>query len=126
MLLQDEGTKHLNSAKTNTIPQQKKGRLAFPYQSAQHRGYPAKRIRLPCRTKARWNNLVPKGGAACHRPKLLLPIRLPTSSLAARPPNALAFPFYSGRTDFRIFFARKVWLVFLGRQRDRDRSDNLA
>jgi hypothetical protein len=89
MLLQDEGTKHLNSAKTNTIPQQKKGRLAFPYQSAQHRGYPAKRIRLPFRTKARWNNPVPKGGAACHRP--ILPIRLTKSSLAARPPNALAF-----------------------------------
>src|ERR1039457_7183813 len=61
MILQDEGTKHLNSAKTNTIPKQSKGRLAFPYQSAEHRGYPAKRIRLPCRTEARWNNPAPKG-----------------------------------------------------------------
>jgi hypothetical protein len=33
MLLQDESTKHLDSAKSNTIPQQEKGPLAFPYQS---------------------------------------------------------------------------------------------
>jgi hypothetical protein len=41
MRLQDKGTKRLNSAKSNSIPQQEKGPLAFPYQSAQHRGYPA-------------------------------------------------------------------------------------
>ena len=33
MLLQDESTKHLDSAKSNSIPQQEKGPLAFPYQS---------------------------------------------------------------------------------------------
>jgi hypothetical protein len=61
MRLQDEGTKRLNSAKSNTIPQQEKGRLAFPYQSAQHRGIQRLRIRPPCTTKAGWNNPAQKG-----------------------------------------------------------------